>query len=119
MKGIIPFQEMRIPPLSAPICLFALFAFVVSLRLGLLALSSSYPIADISDPRSEINGLDSGEYIRYAKNLAFHGTFSHSENAPFHPSAFRTPVYPMFLAPFFRFASSDAQALWWITLAQI
>lgn len=44
--------------------------------------------------------LDAQEFHRLAVNLADHGDFSQSERAPFTPDTWRTPGYPLFLAPF-------------------
>jgi 4-amino-4-deoxy-L-arabinose transferase-like glycosyltransferase len=67
--------------------------------LGALGLSS-YPIW----------GGDSREYERYASNLVSHGAFSNALSAPFLPSVFRVPGYPLFLA-FFRLLAPDSLLL--------
>lgn len=43
-------------------------------------------------------GGDSLGYMSLAKNLVEHGVFSFADNAPFVPTNFRTPGYPLFLA---------------------
>ena len=43
-------------------------------------------------------GGDSPGYMLLATNLIEHGTFSFDGAAPFHPTNFRTPAYPLFLA---------------------
>lgn len=42
---------------------------------------------------------DGGEYYRLARNLAERGVFSQGEGPPFAPDTWRTPGYPLFLAP--------------------
>jgi len=46
---------------------------------------------------------DGNEYRTLARNLARHAAFSLSAEPPFRPDVLRTPVYPLFLAPFFEF----------------
>jgi len=53
--------------------------------------------------RGQIDGyafesIDCREYYRLADNLVQHGFFSQAESSPFHPDAWRTPGYPLFLA---------------------
>ena len=43
-------------------------------------------------------GGDSPGYMLLAKNLAEHGTLSFADGYPYHPTNFRTPGYPLFLA---------------------
>ena len=43
-------------------------------------------------------GGDSPGYMLLAKNLAEHGTLSFADGYPYHPTNFRTPGYPSFLA---------------------
>ncbi|MBI4718064.1 MAG: glycosyltransferase family 39 protein [Planctomycetes bacterium] len=43
--------------------------------------------------------LDAGEYYRIARNVAEHGAYSQSTAAPFLPDTWRTPGYPLSLAP--------------------
>ncbi len=43
-------------------------------------------------------GGDSPGYMLLAKNLVEHGTLSFSGTAPYAPTNFRTPIYPLFLA---------------------
>lgn len=41
---------------------------------------------------------DAAQYLRLAYNLVYNDSFSLAENAPFTPSIYRTPGYPIFLA---------------------
>ena len=43
-------------------------------------------------------GGDSPGYMLLAQNLVEHGTMSFDGGTPYHPTNFRTPVYPLFLA---------------------
>jgi 4-amino-4-deoxy-L-arabinose transferase-like glycosyltransferase len=45
------------------------------------------------------SSLDSREYYGIAQNLIDHGTFSQDARAPLKPDTWRTPGYPLFLAP--------------------
>lgn len=45
-----------------------------------------------------VHGGDSPGYVRLAKNLIKHRTFSSQPDEPFTPDTFRTPGYPLFLA---------------------
>jgi hypothetical protein len=44
--------------------------------------------------------LDCHEFYSIARNLAQHASFSQSESPPLTPDTWRTPGYPLFLAPF-------------------
>jgi hypothetical protein len=44
---------------------------------------------------------DSREYVALAENLAHHQTFSRDSVPPYRPELFRTPAYPLLLAPAF------------------
>jgi hypothetical protein len=44
---------------------------------------------------------DSREYVALAENLAHHQTFSRDSAPPLRPELFRTPAYPLLLAPAF------------------
>lgn len=48
-----------------------------------------------------LSGTMSGEYGTLARNLVDHGVFSLSTTAPIVPDAWRTPGYPVFIAPFY------------------
>jgi len=45
---------------------------------------------------------DAQEYWQLGRNLARHQHFSRDTVPPYRPELFRTPVYPLFLAPFFK-----------------
>lgn len=47
-----------------------------------------------------LRSLDCGEYHAIARNVAEHGVFSQSDEPPSKPDTWRTPGYPLFLAPF-------------------
>lgn len=68
---------------------FALVAVEAVLVLGLAGQGS----------RGVLGG-DGHEYERYAANLVDHLAYSTAPTAPFQPSLFRTPGYPLFLAIF-------------------
>jgi len=55
--------------------------------------------------------LDSSEYVQIAENLANHGAFSQSNEAPFEPDTWRTPGYPVFLAGLIKVAGASPVAL--------
>lgn len=92
--------------------LFALALIVtIALRIVLIAL----PGADL---RQKVTGTlgDSPEYARLAANLAKHRAFSLDSAPPLRPDLFRTPGYPLFLAPFF---AAFRSPLLWVVLAQM
>ena len=101
------------------VSIVVLLAIVIGVRVVILAVSHVYPIPSTIETREFLPGADAVDYIRYAKNLAFHASFSHSAEAPFHPSAFRPPLYSLCIAPFFRVFSTDRQSILWITSAQV
>src|SRR3989338_4084953 len=48
-----------------------------------------------------LSGTMSGDYANLAVNIVEHSVFSRSTTTPFTPDAWRTPGYPVFLAPFY------------------
>ncbi len=61
------------------------------------------------------NSLDGIEYYQLARNLAYHGSFSQSEEPPLALDSWRTPGYPVFLALVIRLVG-DAPV--WLIVAQ-
>lgn len=68
----------------------ALFALLAVETAAILALSVEGRHAPLSP--------DGVVYDRFAYNLVHHGAFSAATAAPFEPSVYRTPGYPLFLA---------------------
>ncbi|HCA83016.1 MAG TPA: hypothetical protein DEP18_04455, partial [Flavobacteriales bacterium] len=67
-----------------------LFAVTLLIRLALLIA------VQVSDP--ELHMLhDSYGYASIGENFFEHGVWSQSEEAPFYPDVFRTPVYPLLI----------------------
>ena len=48
-----------------------------------------------------LSGTMSGDYAALSTNIVDHGTFSQSTTTPFMPDSWRTPGYPIFIAPFY------------------
>lgn len=63
---------------------------------GLILVAAAALIIPFSG--NHIIGVDGIGYERYAKNLVDHSVFSPAASAPFEPSIYRTPGYPLFLA---------------------
>ena len=70
--------------------LYIVLAVAVLLRLGLM-------LSLLDNPRNFVQS-DAPGYDVIAINLINHRAFSGDADAPFQPDAFRTPVYPLFLA---------------------
>ena len=81
-----------------------LFLLGFLLRLPVLFLA-------LANPARAIPPGDAPGYYQLAINLFQHGVFSSSSAAPFHPDAFRTPGYPLFLALIFFLAGSSTWRL--------
>jgi len=45
-----------------------------------------------------LRSVDGQEFMRLARNLAWHGAFSQDDGRPFHPDTWRCPGYPLLLA---------------------
>ena len=73
-----------------------LFGVALALRLSLFFYLYESKGADFFDPLKQ--GTDQAEYGRVAINLAEHGSFSMSKEAPYLPDPSRTPVFPIFLS---------------------
>ncbi len=86
---------------SASRLLLAALAATVALRLLLILLPRTRLDLKALEPVA-----DAPEYLRLADNLARHRLFSLDSAPPYRPDAFRTPVYPLFLAGFAAIFSS-------------
>lgn len=88
--------------------------FGVSLALRVLFyLSSQTPLSDA------ISKFDCRDYFQEGKNLAFHYVLSQAKEPPFVRSAFRTPVYPLFIALALRVTRSEEAALKLVIMWQL
>jgi 4-amino-4-deoxy-L-arabinose transferase-like glycosyltransferase len=65
---------------------------------ALLAIETAAILALSAEGRHSITSPDGVVYNRFATNLVDHGAFSAATSAPFEPSVYRTPGYPLFLA---------------------
>jgi 4-amino-4-deoxy-L-arabinose transferase-like glycosyltransferase len=54
---------------------------------------------------------DSEGYLNLAKNLVLHGVFSQESASPYAPDLFRTPIYPIFIIPFYFLFKSVAMVI--------
>jgi 4-amino-4-deoxy-L-arabinose transferase-like glycosyltransferase len=63
---------------------------------GLILLVEAVAIIAMTD--DQIIGVDGRNYELYARNLIDHGAYSAEAVAPYDPSMYRTPGYPLFLA---------------------
>lgn len=65
---------------------------------AVLLFEAAAVLALSAEGRHEILGGDGPVYARYAENIVEHGAYSDAATAPFEPSLYRTPGYPLFLA---------------------
>ena len=87
-------------------------ALAVVVRVGLLVLPIGTGLATkVVEPVA-----DASEYLQLGGNIVEHRVFSRDEAAPFRAELFRTPGYPLFIAPFFLLDDSPLLA---IIIAQI
>ncbi len=83
-----------------------IFALCVAVRVLVLAVGP----ASLED--KVVQAIpDGNEYRTLARNLARHAAFSLSAEPPYRPDVLRTPVYPLFLAPFFGLAANPLIAI--------
>lgn len=91
----------------------ALFCISLAVRLAMLLLLTNYGIENRVNVKLSPQST-AGEYIQMTLNIIRHQTFSISDHIPPSPNNSRTPLYSLFLVPFFYFQLP----YWVITLFQ-